>query len=107
MSCVHTHPDRVTHTQTHSRAAGSDIKHTHAPTPLHTHIYSEPTDGGEARSSVQLKLTHKPGTDRPTTATTPRKTHTYTAGQLPVRFSRGRYTGLTRAHTRASIHSLE
>lgn len=93
MSCVHTHPDRVTHTQTHSRVAGSDIKHIHVPTSSHTHIYSEPTDSREAGSSVQLKLIHKPSTYRLMTTINPRRINTCTAGQLPAGFIKGGYIG--------------
>lgn len=93
MSCVHTHPDRVTHTQTHSRVAGSDIKHIHVPTSSHTHIYSEPTDSREAGSSVQLKLIYKPSTYRLMTTINPRRINTCTAGQLPAGFIKGGYIG--------------
>lgn len=93
--CIH--PDRATHTQTDSRAAGSDRKRMHVPASPHTHIYSEPTASRAAGGRVLFQLTHKPSTHRPVTTIPLKKTHTWTGGQPVV--------GLTGVCTRSRVHA--
>lgn len=94
---MHTHPDRVT--KTYSRAAGSAIKCIHVPTLSHTHIYSESTASRKAGSRVQLKLTHKPSTYRPTTTITLKN-----ASEGNCRWGLARVGTQSRAHACAHTH---